>query len=673
MTIKATSKIKVANTGAELSIPLNKLKKSQKSARKIPHGEAAVAALAASIATKGMLQNLVVEPEVDADGAATGFYLVTIGEGRRLAQLLRAKRKEIKKSEPIRCTLDVANDPTEISLDENITRSELHPADQFDVFRYLSEEKGFGAEEIAARFGVTAHVVRQRLRLGSVSPKLMQIYRDGDLTLDQLMAFAITEDRARQEDAFERLIHNREPYAIRRLLTETNVPARDRRARFVGLEAYEAAGGTILRDLFSEDQGGYLEDAALLDRLTKEKLERASAELCEYEGWKWSEAHLDYPHSHGLRRLYPSPVDLSPEDIAAYAAAQAAYDALTAQFEGVEELPDDIDERFGELEAVIERIDAEREAYDPDVINRCGAFVILNHDGTLRIERGFVRREDEHLHPASPVTDADHADGRSGTDDLDEGGLSVGHDAEAATGKPLSDLLVRDLTAHRTLGLRLALGEQPDVALIAVIHALVAQTFYHHDMSCLDIRPNSTALATHAEGIEDTAAAKALVDRHDRWAVQLPESPSDLWNFVVELDHDSRMALFAHCAALTVFAVRVPWDKKPRALATADILATVLALDMSQYWTPTARSYFGRVAKDHIVAAVSDAVGPEAADRIAAMKKAPMAEAAERLVAGTGWLPRVIAGPAIVHTSADGLTDAEHSAVKDAGGMIAAE
>jgi len=539
------------------------------------------------------------------------------------------------------------------------------------VFKYLAEEKGYGAEEIAARFGVTAHVVRQRLRLGSVSPRLMQVYRDGDLTLDQLMAFALTEDHVRQEDAFERLLHNREPYAIRRLLTETNVPARDRRARFVGLEAYEVAGGTILRDLFSEDQGGYLEDAALLHRLAKEKLEGAAAELCEREGWRWTEAHLDYPHSHGLRRLYPSPIDLSLEDAAAYAAAQAAYDALTVQFEGVEELPDDIDERFGELEAEIERIDAKREAYAPDVVNRCGAFVILNHDGILRIERGFVRREDEHLHFDSSATGADEVNGRSGMDGLEEGGLSVGHDDEAATGKPLSDLLVRDLTAHRTLGLRIALGEQPDVALIAVIHAIVAQTFYHQAVSCLDIRPTSAALATHAEGIEDTVAATALADRHDRWAVQLPESPSDLWSFVVELDHDSRMALLAHCAALTVFAVRVPWDKRQRALAAADTLATVLALDMSQHWLPTARSYFGRVAKDHIIAAVSEAVGPEAADRIAAMKKAPMAEAAEQLVAGTGWLPRIIAGPAIVPASTNGVTDAEHTA--DAEGMIAAE
>ncbi|GAA3846382.1 ParB/RepB/Spo0J family partition protein [[Pseudomonas] carboxydohydrogena] len=656
----------VVENGTEIFIPLSKLKKSPKNARKMPHGEAAIEALAGSIAAKGMLQNLVVEPEVDADGAETGFYLVTVGEGRRQAQALRAKRKQIKKSEPIRCVLDVANDPREISLDENVTRTEMHPADQFAVFTYLAEEKGYGAEEIAARFGVTAHIVRQRLRLGSVSPKLMQVYRDGDLTLDQLMAFAITGDHARQEDAFERLIHNREPYAIRRLLTETNVPARDRRARFVGLETYDAAGGMILRDLFSDDQGGYLEDAALLDRLTKERLENAAAELCEYEGWKWAEAHLDYPHSHGLRRLYPSAVDLSPEDIAAYEAAQAAYDALTTQFEGVEELPDDIDERFGELEAEIERINARREAYDPDVISRCGAFVILNHDGTLRIERGFVRREDEHLHPASPVTDADDAEGRSGMGDADGGSLSIGWNDEAATGKPLSDLLVRDLTAYRTLGLRLALGEQPDVALIAVIQAMVAQTFYHQATSCLDIRLTSAALAAHAEGIEDTAAARALADRHDRWAAQLPESPSDLWRFVVELDHDSRMALFAHCAALTVFAVRVPWDKKPLALATADTLATVLAFDMSQYWTPTARSYFGRVAKDHIIAAVSEAVGPEAANRIAGMKKAPMADAAEQLVAGTGWLPRIIAGPASVDVSAGGMTDDEGRAVDNA-------
>jgi ParB/RepB/Spo0J family partition protein len=178
----------IVESGKEIFIPLNKLKKSPKNARKTPHSEAAIEAYAASIAAKGILQNLVVEPELDGDGAATGFYSVTIGEGRRLAQLLRAKRKEIKKTEPIRCIVDTANDPHEISLDENVTRENMHPADQFEAFKKLADERGFGAEEIAARFGVTPHVVRQRLRLGAVSPKLMEIYRNGDLALDQLIA-----------------------------------------------------------------------------------------------------------------------------------------------------------------------------------------------------------------------------------------------------------------------------------------------------------------------------------------------------------------------------------------------------------------------------------------------------------------------------------------------------
>ena len=176
-----------AVSGVEIFVPLNKLKKSPNNARKVPHGEAAIEALAASIQHKGLIQNLVVEPETKEDGTPTGCYLVTAGEGRRLAMLLRAKRKQIRKSEVMRCWLDTANDPSEISLDENVTRTPMHPADQFERFAELSNDTGWGAHEIGARFGVTASVVKQRLRLGAVSPKLLQVYREDGLTLDQLM------------------------------------------------------------------------------------------------------------------------------------------------------------------------------------------------------------------------------------------------------------------------------------------------------------------------------------------------------------------------------------------------------------------------------------------------------------------------------------------------------
>jgi len=658
--------------GVEILIPLDRLKKSPRNARKTPHSNETIETYAASIAAKGILQNLVVEPEFGPDGEPTGSYLVTIGEGRRLAQALRAKRNEIAPDEPVRCVIDTANDPFEISLDENVTRNNLLPADQFEAFRELAEQRGWGAEEIAARFGVTAHVVKQRLRLGAVSPKLMQVYRDGDLNLDQLMAFAVTDDHARQEQVYDGLGYNREAYIIRRELTRTHVQANDRKAVFVGAEAYIEAGGTILRDLFTEDRGGYFEDAALLDRLVFEKLESIAADLRAAEGWKWTEAFIDYPHAHGLRRVYPQPVDLSAEDLAAREAAQAEFDALTAEWENTDEdLAPDVDQRFAELEAEIERLDALRHAYDPEAVGCCGAFVSLNYEGAARIERGFIRPEDEKTEPeADGIENGEtvidgvrvNADGEVIADTDGQGGDHAQEEDEGDAAQPVSDILTRDLTAHRTLGLRLTLGEQPDIALIAVTHALAAQTFYRGvEANVLELRPMSAALSGHADGIEDTAAARMLTDRHAGWASDMPRDVADLWGFIAGLDQVSVMALFAHCASLTVNAVKQPWEQRPRAQRTADRLAAALALDMSQHWRPTVRSYLGRVTKAHILAAVREACGDEAAERIADMKKAPMAEAAEQLLGGTGWLPPLLrsAHPVVPTLQEDSIADAD--------------
>ncbi len=649
-----------AEHGATLFIPLNKLKKHPKNARKTPHSEASIEAKAASIAAKGILQNLVVEPETNAEGEPTGFYLVSIGEGRRLAQMLRVKRKEIKKTEVIRCVIDRANDAAEISLDENVTREDLHPADQFERFRELSEDRGWGAEEIAARFGVTAHVVKQRMRLGAVSPKLMQVYRDGDLTLDQLMAFAITDDHARQEHVFENLSYSRDPSIIRRDLTKMNVAATDRCAAFVGAQAYAEAGGNIIRDLFTEDRGGFFEDPALLDRLAIEKLERIAAEVREAEGWNWTAAYLDFPHAHGMRRVYPHSVELSEPDAAAYDTAQDGLERLKVEWENADiDLPPEVDARFAELEAEIERIDALRHAYDPDEIARGGVFVVVAHDGEVRIERGFIRAEDEAPEPETAEDGETVIDGVrvNGDGEIIGGGEQDGEGGDGSTsepepeedtgddGKPLSDSLIRDLTAHRTLGLRLALGEQPDIALVAVVHALAAQTFYRGggEAHCLEIRPTSNYLAAHADGIEDTAAAKMLADRHAGWAADMPRDVADLWGFVAGLDHASLMALLAHCASLTVNAVKLPWEQnKRRTHDTADKLAMAVTLDMTAHWTPTVGAFLSRVTKAHILAAVREALGDEAAERIADKKKQEMAATAEHLLAGTGWLPPML-------------------------------
>ena len=281
------SPIKVVS-GAEIEIPLNKFKKSPRNARKTAHSPEAVEALAASIAAKRLLQKPVVEPERDASGAMTGFWLVTIGEGRRLALRLLAQRKQIAKGHMVPCLVDTECDPQEISLDENVTRSAMHPADQFEAFHDLHERKGWSAEEIAARFGVSPGLVRQRLRLASVSPRLIALYRQEDLGLDQLMAFAVCEDHERQESVHQQLSYNRSASFIRQALTAAKVSAGDRRAVLVGVEAYEAAGGRVTRDLFTEDRGGWLDDVALLDQLALQQLRALADECVAREGWKWA-------------------------------------------------------------------------------------------------------------------------------------------------------------------------------------------------------------------------------------------------------------------------------------------------------------------------------------------------------------------------------------------------
>jgi ParB-like chromosome segregation protein Spo0J len=146
--------------------------------------------------------------------------------------------------------VDVTQDTTtlaeEDSLAENVQRAPLHPLDQFRAFLAL-REKGQSEEEIAAAFFVSVNVVKQRLKLASVSPALLEIYAEDGMTLDQLMAFTVSGDHERQEQVFERLkaSYDKQPYVIRRMLTEGAVRASDKRVQFIGIDAYVAAGGTV--------------------------------------------------------------------------------------------------------------------------------------------------------------------------------------------------------------------------------------------------------------------------------------------------------------------------------------------------------------------------------------------------------------------------------------------
>lgn len=639
---KTTQKIALSMSR---DIPFNKLVLSQSNVRRIKAG-VAIEELAEDIARRTLLQSLTVRPVLDGDGNETGMYEIPAGGRRYRALQLLIKQKRLPKTAPIPCIVRAVNadiSAEEDSLAENVQRAPLHPLDQFRAFMAL-REKGQPEEEIAAAFFVSVNVVRQRLRLAAVSPKLLDVYGEDGMTLDQLMGFTVNPDHERQEQVWEALQHsyNKEPFHIRRLLTEGAVRASDKRAQFVGTEAYEKAGGTILRDLFEPDDGGWLQEPSLLEKLVAEKLER-EADAIRAEGWKWIEAvtELPYGYGHGLRQLNGREMPLTDEEIATRDALQAELDDLEAEYAEAPDMPEEIDRRLGEIETALEALDDRSVVYEPGDIARGGAFVSIDSAGMLRVERGYVRSEDEPPLEDDEETEADASDRRRKTSSGEEPDADEPDAVDEDDGnRPLSDRLMTELTAHRTLALREAVANDPDVALRAALHALCLKLFYHYGFdTCLEIEAKSV-LFGHTSGLADTPAAKTIDARHKAWDEQMPEDTSDLWDMLAELDSDSRQALFAHCVGLTINAVHQPYDRRPKALHHAGRLASAVTLDMAASgWKPTVDAFLGRVTKARILDAVREAKGDKPVERIAHLKKAEMAKEAERLLDGTGWLP----------------------------------
>lgn len=637
-------------------IPFNKLVLSQANVRRIKAG-VSIEELAEDIARRTLLQSITVRPVLDELGAETGMFEIPAGGRRYRALELLVKQKRLARNVPIPCVVRTEGTPEEDSLAENVQRAPLHPLDQFRAFLTL-REKGQSEEEIAAAFFVGVNVVKQRLRLASVSPKLLDVYADDGMTLDQLMGFTVSSDHERQEqvwDAIQRS-YNKEAYQIRRLLTEGAVRASDKRAQYVG-EDYIAAGGAVMRDLFQCDDGGWLQDAALLDRLVGEKLER-DARVIRAQGWKWLEVAIDFPygHTYGLRHISGKRPSLTDEEAATLDVLRAEAEQLEAAHADVDEIPEEVDQRLCEIETAMAAIDDRPVTYNPADIASAGAFVSIDGSGRLRIERGYVRPEDEapiekevaaeteeeieaNVSSAASATKAaspdDGAVQREPADDDDEGL------------RPLPDKLLTDLTAYRTLALREAIGNDPGVAFLAALHVLCLKQFYQYGSdSCLEIEPKTVAFGAQAPGLGDTSLATKVDARHNDWAQQFPAEPGDLWDALMTFDAETQQRLFAHCVSLTVNAVHEAWSRRPRAIAHADRLARVLSLDITATgWAPTVDNFFGRVTKARIVEAVREAKGAEQAKRIEQLKKGDMAQAAEQMLSGSGWLPEPLRSP----------------------------
>ena len=417
-----------------LSVPLASLVPSRFNVRR--HSVGQVEELAALIEAQGLLHNLVVtEQEVGRGKSRKLKFAVAAGERRRRAMLLLQQRGRLSKEHEVLCELVPPERALEVSLAENSGREAMHPADEFEAFKTLIDE-GKGAEDVAARFGVSVLTVQRRLKLSALSPKLLALYREGGINLDQLMALTLSDDHAVQERTwFDAQPWDKTPAALRRRLTVGEVEAAGSAlVRFVGIEAYEVAGGVVRRDLFDDEQSRFLSDPALLERLATEKLEALAATVRE-EGWKWVEARLSVD-SQALRQFAPcahtnrKPTDAEQEELDALERRAAELEQQAQALDDAPEWsPDEAELIDLEEQDIAVRRKAIHEAlktWAPEQKAHAGVIVTIGRDGDIEVLRGLVRDEDRKaIATAVRQTGAmDHRD-TQGACDEDEGSPSL--------------------------------------------------------------------------------------------------------------------------------------------------------------------------------------------------------------------------------------------------------
>ena len=590
-----------------LSIKLSELMASSK--HNVRHTASSVEQLAALIDSQGLLHPLIVSEQVIGKGRARKVrFAVAAGERRRRALLVLQQRGRLAASHEVLCKLVAPERALEISLAENSAREPLDPADEFEAFKALIDE-GKGIEDVAARFGVSVLTVQRRLKLAALSPKLLGLYRQGGINLDQLMAQALSDDHTTQERVwFDGHEWDPTPTALRSRITTNDVAAvGNALVRFVGIDAYESAGGVVRRDLFDDDHGRYLGDAELLRRLAGEKLEALAANV-RAEGWSWAEARIEVD-SQALRQFVPCEHSFR-EPNGEEQAELAELDARGAELEQVAEAMGERDEWSVEQAECIDLEECDiaarkkalaegRRIWSDEAKAHAGVIVAVSREGDAQVIRGLMREADRKAVQKSTAAVARRLAGVA--EASAPAGETPGRASDGIKSAEVSDSLTQRLAAHRTAALQASLCANTPVALAVLAHSLARFTFEARDYREVPLMQLSPQVMDHhlLGAADDLKAGKAwavVTAARAAWKSRLPEHPSQWLGWLVDLSMPELVELIAVCASSTVSALA-----RSHLPGEADAVAAAVGLDMAEWWEPTADSYLKLVPKAKII------------------------------------------------------------------------
>lgn len=610
-------------------VPLSELTKSPLNMRTFPYSVESVRNLADSIASIGLMQNLIVHTLPDGrSGVAAG--------GRRLAALqllastgeLNADYQAMAKRVP-----DVL--ARVASVAENEQRLNTHPAEQITSFRSLADE-GKTASQIGSQLGYPTRHVQRMLKLAGLAPSLMELLANDELTVEQCQVLTLENDHARQIQVWEDVKaswQNPPVQVLRSRIVSSEISIRDSiRFTFVGRETYEAAGGFVREDLFSAEDGAGTVDGLLVDRLLMEKLAAVAVDIQQKEGWAWSKARERAVLSRGTDSLefqlldIPAPVYTSAE--------QQRLDELTDQYEAMGSECEESDAIEAEMLCI--HTDAEIREWSDEVKASCGVVVSFSCSG-IQIQRG--------VRVVVPETD----DNNSSVDAVPAAPCSeVITITKPDVAEGISLPLLTKMSSERTLAVQAALLQQPQKAVAMLVWRLCTSVFlgcstYNHPFS-ISLTVSHSSLTSDAPTGKDGKAYIALMQEKERLEAILPENWKQDFTTFFSLDGETLMALMAFCTACSVDGVQTR-GMGGTSRSKLDALETSIGFHMRDWWQPTKANFFTGLKHAQIVAALKDAGCTGAASDAGKMKKGDAAEFAEFRLRDTRWVPAWMKAP----------------------------
>lgn len=591
--------------------------------------------LIASIEHYGVVENLVVfvilPPEFSGDvemiepelwPEIPGIRFAVMAGGRRysaLEFLLKAEGcvagVKMTADFPVWCKVAREEDATAISLIENLHRADMHPADQFVAFVQLSKE-GKSDAEIAKIFGKSKNEVRKLKRLGSVAPALITLFRKGKLDLDDMMAFAFTDDQERQMACYNEF-KNRyiNPHEVRRFLSGGAITTDDRKVKFIGLAAYKKAGGRVEEDLFGPKS--YVLDPDILKGLAEKKL-NSVREKCLADGWAWCEITDD---SNGLNR---NCTQLEGEFLNVPAELQQRIDDAQRELERLQKgrnRTDEDDEREGELDELLDNLSneaAQYQTYSAGQKALAGCTVSIGFDGKADINYGLVRKADLKKIPKQQ--------GQQGTGETVPG---------ADGGITESAVLIADLGTYYLQAFQTALLDRDDLAddmlTYSMAHAVLDDSYRER---LVEVRFNPPPL--QAVGIEETLAAELLRKGREKLALGWlqEETPAEQFRAFVGLSKAEKRRIKTYCVAVSALSPMRSDEED-----AGSVVLEMLGFDVSLYWQPTKEMYFDRITKNHLLSIGASVIDVQWADDHQKTQKGVLSDLLPTLDQMKNWMP----------------------------------